>query len=66
MTRKRLEYILEHFELSYKAFMRSCAVQKCKGCPFLNHNYCEKKIDIGENMGVIKRHLEKQKQEASN
>jgi len=61
MTRKTLEYILRHFEMSNKAFMKNCVIQNCKGCPFLNHNYCEKKIDIGENMGLIRRHLEKQK-----
>jgi len=61
MNRKTLEYILRHFEMSNKAFTKNCVIQNCKGCPFLNHNYCEKKIDIGENMGAIKRHLENTK-----
>jgi hypothetical protein len=58
MTRKTLEYIVRHFELAYKALNKNCVPQKCKNCPFMQGNYCTKKMDMGENVGFIKRHLE--------
>jgi len=61
MTKRTLEYIVNHYSSAMAAWAKCCVSHKCKKCPLAKGNYCNRTNDINQNMGVIKRYLESQK-----
>jgi len=61
MTKRTLEYIVNHYLAAMAAWNKVCLFRKCKKCPFASGNYCLRTDNTNKNIDVINKYLESQK-----